>query len=188
MRARVEGLTVAALAAYAVQGLVWLDRLLDVPPPDEPIPVEPIADYLERFRLQTPDDLDNALNRYARDLAARGAQPDPKPTGTKLADALARLRDRLPDHPGGRLLDLRPALPFAMTLDDRIRLEVVELVLHGDDLAASIGVTDPQPPAAAVTVALEVLLSVPRKRLDDRAVLRAVARRERAEDGVFPVL
>ena len=56
----------------------------------------------------------------------------------KLAHVLHRLGGRLGGHPGKRLLDLRPFLPFAMTLDDRIRAGVIELVVRGDDLAASI--------------------------------------------------
>ena len=55
----------------------------------------------------------------------------------KLAHVLHRLGGRLGGHPG-RLLDLRSFLPFAMTLDDRIRAGVIELVVRGDDLAASI--------------------------------------------------
>ena len=183
-----EHLSVAALAAHAVQGLVWVDRLLDTPPPEEDVPVEPLADYIERFRIRSRDALDDGINRYARELAVRGARPDPASTGVQLAGVVDRLRERLPDHRPERLLDLRPALPFAMTLDARVRLEVVELVVHGDDLAASAGLDDPLPPAGAVTVTLETLLSAARRRLGDRAVLRAVARKERAVDGVFPVL
>ena len=42
-------------------------------------------------------------------------------------------------------------------------------------------------PPEAVALTLDALLSATRRRVGDRAVLRAMARRERAIDGVFPV-
>jgi hypothetical protein len=66
-----------------------------------------------------------------------------------------------------------------MTLDEYLRTRVVELVVHADDLAASVGV-EPVPPQPATTaVAIDVLVGVARIRHGDMAVLRALARRER---------
>lgn len=45
-----------------------------------------------------------------------------------------------------RLLDTRPALPFAITVADFVATRVTELVVHADDLAASIGVEYTPPP------------------------------------------
>jgi hypothetical protein len=106
----------------------------------------------------------------------------------RVAEVLARLAGRLHGEPGDRLLDLRPSLPFAMRLDDRIRLEIVECVLHGDDLAVSIDREDTELPHDVVTIAVAALLAAPRLRHGDRAVLRALARRERSTVPVFPVL
>ncbi len=75
-----------------------------------------------------------------------------------------------------------------MRLDDRVRLEIIELVVHGDDLAVSIGGEDSELPAEAVTVALGALLESPRLQHGDRAVVRALARQERSAIQVFPVL
>jgi hypothetical protein len=55
----------------------------------------------------------------------------------------------------------------------------VELVVHADDLAASVGVEPTPPQPAATAVAIDVLVGVARVRHGDMAVLRALARRER---------
>lgn len=83
--------------------------------------------------------------------------------------------------------DMRPAVPAAVRLDDFLRTRVVELVVHGDDLAASVAL-DPVPASTETTsVAMEVLLHTARAAHGDLAVIRALARKERTAAGVFPV-
>lgn len=71
-------------------------------------------------------------------VAWPAAGRSPTTMTAKLAHVLHRLGGRLWGHAGKHLLDLRPFPPFAMTVDDRIRAGVIELVVRGDDLAASI--------------------------------------------------
>jgi uncharacterized protein (TIGR03083 family) len=181
------GLTVGGLVAHAIQGVVWLERLLELPRPDD-APVTTLGEYVAGLKVDAPADFEADLHRYVRDLAERGARKNPREMTDRVAEVLARLAGRLHGEPGDRLLDLRPSLPFAMRLDDRIRLEIVELVLHGDDLAVSIDREDTELPHDVVTIAVAALLAAPRLRHGDRAVLRALARRERSTVPVFPVL
>lgn len=88
---------------------------------------------------------------------------------------------------GDRLLDLRPIVPIAIRLDDFLRTRVMELVVHADDLATSVGVDPPQPSASAATMAIESLMATARATHGDLAVIRALARRERSDANVFPV-
>jgi hypothetical protein len=64
---------------------------------------------------------------------------------------------------------------------------VVELVVHGDDLASSVGI-DWQPPFAAGAVAIGMLVQIATEQYGAVEVLRVLARSERAASDVFPVL
>jgi hypothetical protein len=63
---------------------------------------------------------------------------------------------------------------------------VVELVVHGDDLASSVGI-DWQPPYLAGALAIGMLVQIATEQHGAVEVLRVLARSERASD-VFPVL
>jgi hypothetical protein len=64
---------------------------------------------------------------------------------------------------------------------------IVELVVHGDDLAVSIG-TDGLPPGdAAFDVATQLMVATAAVQHDQLAVVRTLARRERAPGNVVPV-
>lgn len=73
------------------------------------------------------------------------------------------------------------------TLDRYLRTRVVELAVHGDDLAASVGLAFDVPPAVA-DIVFGVCLELARARAGDLQVLRAFVRRERAAPGVLRVL
>ena len=62
-----------------------------------------------------------------------------------------------------------------------------ELVVHADDLAVSVGATAPAVSEAAAVAAIDALVTTARAAHGDIAVLRALARRERSSDDVFPV-
>jgi hypothetical protein len=66
-----------------------------------------------------------------------------------------------------------------MTLDEYLRTRVVELVIHGDDLASSVGLAFGPVASDLATTAISTLVEVARVRHGDMAVLRALTRRER---------
>jgi hypothetical protein len=65
-----------------------------------------------------------------------------------------------------------------MRLDDYLVTRIVELAVHADDLATSVGLESSLPPAA-LAMAVHSLVDVVRVRHGDLAVLRALSRRER---------
>jgi hypothetical protein len=76
---------------------------------------------------------------------------------------------------------------FDMTLDGFLVTRLVELLAHADDLAASISIPTPEMPQMAYDLVIPCLTDVARRRHGNLAVLRALARRERSIEGVFPV-
>ena len=134
------------------------------------------------------DDFDADLHHYIRDKNERSATHGPEPTIARFKELLTTLHERLRTESGGRLLDMRPTFPWVMTLEDRLRLMVLDLVVHLDDLAVSIGRPGCGATEAASSMAIETMLVAARFQHGDRAVIRALARRERSDPGVFPVL
>jgi len=70
-------------------------------------------------------------------------------------------------------------LPFSAYLATRF----VELIVHADDLACTLGLVS-TPPGLALTTALDALIHGSRSLHGDLAVLRALSRRERAPRGI----
>jgi hypothetical protein len=85
---------------------------------------------------------------------------------------------------------LRRGLPAAIDVSGRslsfssyLATRVVELIVHADDLACSVGHTG-APPSRALALALDVLVEGSRSVHGDMAVLRALSRPERAPGGI----
>jgi hypothetical protein len=70
-------------------------------------------------------------------------------------------------------------LDRVLTLDDYLVTRLIELLVHTDDLAVSVGLPSPDFPLAASRPAIAALVDVAILRHGDDAVLRALSRRER---------
>ena len=178
------GLSVGGLVAHLLMGAAYMHRMLDGPD-GVTGPVVSLGEYTASMKM---DDFDADVHRYIRDKNERSAIHGPEPTIARLQELLTTLHDRLRTESGGRLLDMRPTFPWVMTLEDRLRLMVMDLVVHLDDLAVSIGRTGCGTTEAATSMAIETMLAGARFQHGDRVVIRALARRERSTPGVFPVL
>jgi hypothetical protein len=85
---------------------------------------------------------------------------------------------------------LQQGLPGATDVSGRsfsfsayLATRVVELIVHADDLACSVGLTG-TPPSLALATALDALVDGSRSVHGDMAVLRALSRPERAPGGI----
>ena len=67
-----------------------------------------------------------------------------------------------------------------MTLDDFLLTRLIELVVHSDDLAASVGLETPQLPADVVDPVVDLLARLAVHRHGPTAVIRTLSRAERA--------
>ena len=128
----------------------------------------------------------NPMHDVVRDMSEQTGARGPEANATQFGALLETLRKRLPDERYDRLLNLHPVIPACARLDDFLQTRLVELVVHADDLAVSVGAAATLSGAAA-GAAIDALVTTARAAHGDIAVLRALARRERSSDDVFPV-
>jgi Mycothiol maleylpyruvate isomerase N-terminal domain len=175
------GMTVGAVAAHLVgSGIEMPLRCLDG---EEP-PGERALDPSRFFSGQTLD-LDHEQHRQVRDRALEGADRGVEVWRAAARSSLRELARRLPDESEARRVVVLER--FFMRFDDVLVTRIVELIAHSDDLAASVGVPTPEAPADAVDIFSSCLVNVARRRHGDLAVVRTLARGDRAPAGVFPV-
>jgi hypothetical protein len=181
-----DGFVVGALVGHVNGAVAPLEWTLDKPPPTD-LKVVRLGRYYAGMKIATPQDVEKPIHGAVRDLSNEAAQEGPDANAARFRSLVEQLAKRLAGQDGGRLLDLRPIVPIAITLDDFVRTRVMELVVHTDDLAASVGVDAPQPSPAAAAATIETLMATARATHGDLGVIRALARRERSSTEVFPV-
>lgn len=178
-----EGMTVGDLAAHLVRAVTNVVAYLARPAPTGD-PISPAAYYLAV--LDDPGDLESPQSRGVRHRARQDAEGGHEQVLRRWEDAVAEARDRLADEPRDRLVAVVNDL--VLTVDDYLATRVVELLVHTDDLAVSLGIDPPPPPPAAAELAEHLLLDIARHRHGDTAILRALTRRERTSGHVLRVL
>src|SRR6266545_4791594 len=72
------------------------------------------------------------------------------------------------------------SVPGALVLEDFLVTRMMEVAVHSDDLAFSVGVPPPELPACVLDPVLALLSSLAVRRHGAPAVLRALSRAERA--------
>lgn len=156
--------------------------------------VTSVAEYLERGDPPDGDERIDAAAYFAGVAAMMGTGPD---LGAGIAERAAkaaeggqfgvvelmeRTLDRLGEAcasaPPGRAVSVFGGL--AMVLDDYLVTRMIELCVHCDDLAVSIGVDPPAMPTFANELVSHTLVDVARLRFGEIEVLRALARAERS--------
>lgn len=114
-------------------------------------------------------------------IRRRSEQAAASTTAAALADtvdaALSELRAIVPAQSFDRIVDLGE---WGLRVDDFLLTRVVELVVHVDDLAVSLGLPTPPMPAAATEATIQLLSSLAAWRHGSLNVIRALARHERA--------
>lgn len=153
-----------------------------------------VMDYLGRdapaadaTRLGPADYFVAAIEAIAGDtavssgIAARGAEAA---AGGQfgVVDLLERCLDRLAESFETEAADRAVSVfaGIAMSLDDYLVTRMIELRVHSDDLAVSIGVDPPAMPVIVDDLVTHTLVDVARRRHGEAVVLRALARDERA--------
>ncbi|GAB3247661.1 maleylpyruvate isomerase N-terminal domain-containing protein [Nocardioides dilutus] len=174
------GMTVGGLAFHLASQAGNAVRLVSAAPSDEsPIPVE------EHYRRAAwvssgPDEEANVVIRSsANDEAGAGFDELCAKVAADLEALPGVLDARSSHHPV-----LIPWQGWALTRDDFLVTRLMEMLVHSDDLAASLDVPTPQFPGEAVRRVLGLLTSVAVERHGQTALLRALSRPQRAPGSV----
>ncbi|MCZ7375320.1 maleylpyruvate isomerase N-terminal domain-containing protein [Micromonospora sp. WMMC250] len=119
------------------------------------------------------------------DIRRRSEQTAAVTNPRELADtvdtALTDLDATVTAQPSDRIVDLGD---WGLKVDDFLLTRVMELVVHTDDLAVSLGLPTPPMPQTATEATIQLLSSLAAWRHGSLNVIRALARQERAPTSI----
>jgi hypothetical protein len=185
--------SVGGLAGHLLRATTSVEAYLDRPEPGAGEEVLSVPAYYAAAVYSdigdapyTGPDLDSDLHTAVRARGEEAAAGGPAALAREWSEALGRLRTRLAVEAPDRRV--RVFNQLVIGLDDYLATRLVELCIHADDLAVSLGVDPPPLPAAATGLAVATLVDLARLRHGDAAVLRALARTERDAVAALRVL
>lgn len=171
---------VRGLVGHLLRALTTVEAYLDRPEPFAgPGTGREIITPAEYYAAVLDDlgDLHSEGQQAIRRRSAEAAPDGPRDLPAVWAETCARLATRLDQEPATRLVQVYG--DHVLTLDGYLVTRLIELIVHSNDLAASVGVPPPGFDSAATGLAIDTLVEVARSRHGDTAVLLALARRER---------
>ena len=169
-------MTVGALAGHLAYQIFSVGTALEEPASDvAPIPL--LEHYARAAWLGAP--LDSEVNVGIRTRGASIASGGPESLSERASNAVADQRTKLAGL-SGDLAVFMPQTGWALNLTDFLTTRMLELAVHLDDLAVSVGIATPELPDAAFDPVLIVLARLAARRHGQSALLRALARAERA--------
>ena len=174
--------TVRGLAGHLLRATGSVEAYLDRPEP-EGVPVTAAEYYVQA--VEEPDihsEVHRAIRQRGEDEAAGGVAA----VRSRSHELLDRLRERLAAEEPGR--KVRAYKDLVLVLDDYLVTRMIELTVHVDDLAVSVGVPPPPLPPDATRLSIGALVEAAKLKHGDLAVLRALTRRERDQVGALRVL
>jgi uncharacterized protein (TIGR03083 family) len=173
-----EGYTIGGLAAHTARSIRTVVMYLEGPEPGGAL-INPAEYFLNG--LGDDDPVDSDLHRSIRQRAVDVAAAGPAQLMDSASSDLAVLTKRLATTPERAVEVFGGA---AMALSDYLVTRLVEIVVHLDDLAHSIGDDLPPPPGDAIDLTLATLFEIAVARSGANAMMRSLSRVERTSD--FP--
>lgn len=168
-------MTVGDLAGHAARAAFTVEGYLSASPPTAGEALDAPGYFLALPELAAGIDAD--FHAAIRERAGVEAAAGPAALLDRFDAALASLGSTLPEQPPDRPVSVLDGL--LLPLDEYLVTRLVEIVVHGDDLAASLAVPSPDFSPAAVQSVISCLVDVAARRHGDMAVIRALTRRER---------
>ncbi|RZQ62786.1 maleylpyruvate isomerase N-terminal domain-containing protein [Amycolatopsis suaedae] len=168
--------TVGGLAEHLAFQVLALPDLLDSPTPAEP--TVPVLGHYERAEWIDAD-LDAEFNVNIRRGGEQQAAEGHAAMVARFDAALATMAERLPEA-DNRPMRLPFWGPWSLLLEDLLLTRLMELAVHSDDLAVSVGVATPELPDSASERVIDLLSRLAVRRHGPTSVLRALSRAERA--------
>jgi hypothetical protein len=170
------GMSVGALAGHLARQVFNVETLLAQGACDDP-PIPLLEHYARSAWLgAAPDDPSNVT---VRESSAAEAAGGPAELAERTRAALARLAERLPGERQDRAV-LVPWGPWPLTLADLLITRMMEIAVHDDDLAFSVGLPTPALPDEVTDTVVMLLARLAVRRHGPVTVVRAFSRAERA--------
>jgi hypothetical protein len=170
------GFHVSGLAGHLASQVLNVPRVLALPASADP-PIGLAEHYAKVAWAGAP--LDEPTNVGIREDGARIAEVGPVALAEAVAAAANHLADLLAAEPLDRVVHL-PWAGWSLTLEDFLTTRLMEIAVHTDDLAVSVGGSPPDFPDEVIGPVFALLTSVAARRHGQAAVLRALSRSERA--------
>ena len=124
------------------------------------------------MRVSDDADLSRDDHRKVRADGEYVARRGPAAVAQKFDELTERLRSRLPNEPAERVVRA-PSQTVAYRLDDWVANRTIEMLVHADDLAVSVGLDPVVLPGDAARLAIQSLVDISCHREGDLTVLRA---------------
>ncbi|HVQ87608.1 MAG TPA: maleylpyruvate isomerase N-terminal domain-containing protein [Actinomycetes bacterium] len=152
---------------------------------DEPDRQNKLVGLLEHYELvgwrgAALGESTNTSIREAADFGARNVPSEMVEEAGLVLDGLAR---ELPTKPGAAPVQ-PPWTNWMLTLDDFLVTRLMEITVHSDDLAFSVGMQTPSLPDEVVEPVTNLLVNLSVQRHGRTALIRALSRAERAPDSI----
>ncbi|MEV0698831.1 maleylpyruvate isomerase N-terminal domain-containing protein [Saccharopolyspora sp. NPDC050389] len=172
----------SALAEFSVRGLaghlasqiLFVPRLLaTAEPAEEPLPLLGYYAKSEWIGADVNADVNVRLREIGEDFAAEGSAA----LVAEVDSAVRDLRSELPAAPADRAVAFSQRV---LRVDDFLITRMMEIAVHSDDLASSVGIATPELPPEVYDHVLALLSQLAVRRHGQTAVLRALSRAERA--------
>lgn len=178
-------MTNAGLAGHLVRGMTTVNAYLDAP-----------LEASDRVLLDAPgylisidglnEDITSDLHASIRARGEAMASDGWEALLDRWDEGTAILLDRLVTEPADRTVVVLEGR--RMRLDDYLVTRMVELLVHVDDLCASLDIAAPSFERDTANLVIGCLVEVARRRHGDAAVIVALTRRERDQTQALRVL
>jgi hypothetical protein len=168
-----EGMTVGGLAQHLLAQAEHVVRVLHTEPAGQPIPA---IEHYHRAAWVSGDEDANAGIRTSADEAA---EPGPDAVLADVREVLDALPDALSARRSPDVVHVAWQ-GWSLTTDDFLLTRSLELVVHLDDLASSVGLPTPPMPDRVVEPVLALLTRLAVERHGQAALVRTLSRPQRA--------
>lgn len=168
------GMTVGALARHLVSQWDNAVRLLGAPAGDAPIPVWEHYERAAWTHVPLDDEANASIRLGSEDLAAEG----PEAMRTLLDTLAPEVERALAGEREGSVLI--PWQGWSLTVHDFLLTRMMEILVHSDDLAASVGVDTPDFPPEVSEPVVALLAGLALRRRGATALVRALTRPQRS--------
>ena len=175
-----QDFSIRGLAGHLALQILYVQQVLRAAPPTGPVAT--LDDhYANATWIEAP--LDDPSNVSTRENGEEVSVSGPAAVADRAAHAVAELQAALQLELDERVI----AIPWAdrrLRLDDFLLTRMMEIAVHSDDLAVSVGVPTPVLGPNTLGPVLLLLTKLSVRRHGALALLRALSRRERAPETI----